>query len=917
MLAADHTAGSSLVYAAVGRPYYGEGMPNNYRLLNVFKTTNGTDWVTTDPPDFVVNDGADYRMAIALSPTGRVYVGSLGINQVTPFGQKYGVLASNVRATAWRPIDIGTNGIYLHVAPITKTVGASPWAVATGHFDGDNQLDLAVANFSSNTLSVILRGPGGSFQVATDYNVGSGPIAIVTGNFNNDAHLDLAVANNSSHTVTILPGQGDGTFGAPVVTAAGGNNPRALAAGDFDQDGKPDLTVANASSQQVRILRGNNDGTFALGNAYNVGQLPAALAVGHFDGDNDLDLAVVNRGTHNVHVFRGADGVTFQLHDTEIVGTNPTAVGVGDFDGDNRADLVVAIARSHVVRFLKGDGSGGFEVLGALPPVGKFPDALAVGDLNGDGQLDVVTANRDADAGATPPKFAENVSVLYGKGDGTFDASLRYELRKQHDTALTSTAVALGEFNADGRLDVAVANWSGGNVSVLLSNTRVSQTGRGTWDNLNTPSLKTHMLNAIAVHPTNPDVLMVGSQDNGTARTVDGGTMWPTIDRGDAGMLRFDPNDGHIAYKTVTHKHFHRSQNGGARGTWEYKPAPEDAYPFYPVFAISRSDSKRLVFGSNTKVYQTQNRGDSWDVIGTFVTGGAITALAYHPSNTNIIYAGFQNGQIYRTTNGGGDGSPNNWSGDFLPPQVGQPVASIVAHRDNANVAYAALRAFAAGPVWRRREDGTGWNNISGGLPGQPDTALPNLPARAIVHDPDPRRNAMGVILDPSVYVGTDVGVYAGYTQDGISWRWERFGDGLPNVQVVDLHLGVYGDRKLLWAATHGRGAWSIVVLLEEEVEPPPDARGGQSGLLAAADAADEGGTQAPELADGSTGNVPGQPPSGPGGFAGKQATDPVIALLAKPPVRAGVGFDGLALAGLGADVFPALGKDKHRRGRL
>src|SRR5579862_4925887 len=83
-------------------------------------------------------------------------------------------------------------------------VGSGPFAIASGDFNHDGRLDLAVANEAGNDVSVLLSSGTSSFAVPANYGVGSSPDAIAIGDFNGDGQLDLAVANAGSSNVSIL-----------------------------------------------------------------------------------------------------------------------------------------------------------------------------------------------------------------------------------------------------------------------------------------------------------------------------------------------------------------------------------------------------------------------------------------------------------------------------------------------------------------------------------------------------------------------------------------------------------------------------------------------------------------------------------------------------------------------------------------
>ncbi len=98
------------------------------------------------------------------------------------------------------------NGDGTFQGPITIPVGNGPEAIVAGDFNNDGKLDLAIANASDNTVTLLLGNGDGTFAEASGspYAVGNDPVAIVAADFNGDGRLDLAVANNSDGTVSIL-----------------------------------------------------------------------------------------------------------------------------------------------------------------------------------------------------------------------------------------------------------------------------------------------------------------------------------------------------------------------------------------------------------------------------------------------------------------------------------------------------------------------------------------------------------------------------------------------------------------------------------------------------------------------------------------------------------------------------------------
>jgi len=187
------------------------------------------------------------------------------------------------------------------------------------------------------------------------------------------------------------------------------------------------------------------------------------VAVGDFNGDGKLDLAIANVASNNVTVLLGSGtgGFTAALGSPFPVGPNPQSVAVGDFNGDGNADLAVAGVGVYQstginVTVLLGDGTGGFTVApGGPSETGSAPTALAVGDFNEDGRPDLAVID----------SVTGSVAVLLGNGRGGFTAAPGSPLK----AGTEAVSVAVGDFNADGKPDLAIANYGSNNLTVLLN----------------------------------------------------------------------------------------------------------------------------------------------------------------------------------------------------------------------------------------------------------------------------------------------------------------------------------------------------------------------------------------------------------------------------------------------------------------
>jgi hypothetical protein len=366
--------------------------------------------------------------------------------------------------TVFLEVTIPSSSIALSAATdFSLGAGSSPAFGAMGDFNGDGKVDLAVADQNTGNVSVLLGNGNGTFQTHVDYATGRTPLSIAVGDFNRDGKLDLAVTNESDNTVSVLLGNGDGTFQAAVRYGTG-SSPYAVAVGDFNSDGKLDLVVANIYGNNVSVLLGNGDGTFQAAANYDAGMRPTSIAVGDFNGDGKLDIAVTNLGGNNVSVLLGKGDGTFLARVDYATGSAPNSVASADFNGDGKLDLAVTNQSDNTVSVLLGNGDGTFQAP-LNYSVGAMPGSVAIGDFNGDAKLDLAVANGCGPSGCAS---GGSVSILLGNGDGTFQAHADY------GTPRLPALVAVGDFNGDGRLDVAVANYVSSTVSVLLQAPAVS-----------------------------------------------------------------------------------------------------------------------------------------------------------------------------------------------------------------------------------------------------------------------------------------------------------------------------------------------------------------------------------------------------------------------------------------------------------
>jgi Ca2+-binding RTX toxin-like protein len=307
---------------------------------------------------------------------------------------------------------------------------------------------------------VLLGNGDGTFKRAITTNLPVQANSLAVGDFNRDGKLDLVFTNNSNNTVEVLRGNGDGTFQSNPLILPVGAGPTSVAVGDFQHDGKLELAVTNGNSNTVSVLLGNGDGTFQAARNIAVGTVPTSVVAVDL-GNGQVDLVVANLSSNNVSVLLGNGDGTFRSGQTIAVANASNAM-VGDFNGDGKPDVMIeelppgdAIATSEVVLFGNGDGT---LHPGATQLLGSSLFGLAVADFSGDGKQDIAVLN------PLGPLGGNLLEVFSGNGDGTFATP-----PDNFPTGGDPFGVAAGDFNGDGRPDLAVANAIGGNVGVLLN----------------------------------------------------------------------------------------------------------------------------------------------------------------------------------------------------------------------------------------------------------------------------------------------------------------------------------------------------------------------------------------------------------------------------------------------------------------
>ena len=336
---------------------------------------------------------------------------------------------------------------------LTRTInlgGATLRSLAVGDFNHDGYSDIVATDFNGNfvgapTVNVLLNNGDGTFRSPATYLDSANASQVAIADIDLDGNPDLVVT--TANGVVWLKGNPDGSF-QNATSIFSSTDLGMVRIADLNSDGYPDVIVAHIATPSIEVRLGNGDGTFqtAVPATSSIATTIADFAVGDFNRDGIPDLAITTNSYNSVNILAGVGDGTFLA--PVVYSANAGSLAVADVNHDGYLDIITGESAPNV---LLGKGDGTFQSpryfpLDPLP--GTTFHAITIIDIDGDGNADVLAGT-----------YAHNLVIFFGNGDGTFRAPV--------DTYLfANDFLALGDFNRDGRIDLASTNSDGSPISI-------------------------------------------------------------------------------------------------------------------------------------------------------------------------------------------------------------------------------------------------------------------------------------------------------------------------------------------------------------------------------------------------------------------------------------------------------------------
>jgi hypothetical protein len=647
----------------------------------------------------------------------------------------------------------------------------------------------------------------------------------------------IAIAPSQPSTIYVGTGEGnfscDTFFGVGLYRIDNADGASPQLSGPFNKDGASADVLTGRSVSKVLVHPTNPDIIFIAANSGGIGGYGC-----------DAGLATASRGLYRSTNATSASA-TFQKITTNTANTGNRSVTDMEFEPGNPNTMLAT-----VVGFSTAGDGGVYRSTNALAATPSFTRTLSAGSTTATARVElavnkvggVVTAyaatseangtvKRSTDGGVTWSAALANATgfcgtqctydmpiavdptnagVIYigGNADGAATAIIKKSTNATAATP-TFTKVQTGLHADSHAIEVDPSNsntvWFGSDGGVWKS-----ANAAATWTSLNNTGFNATQFQSIALHPTDPNYTIGGTQDNGTERMRPDGT-WTRTDFGDGGYALIDQGATNTTTVRQYHTYFNQVGTGGLVGfatttsstafeNWGFfgcggtangLSCTDSAVSFYAPIALGPGSPNTLYFGTD-RLYRSINSGVAMTVVSQqFVSGVAITAIGVSRQNDNVRLVGLGNGKVFRTATG------SSTLTDVTGAIPARYIARAVIDPNNQDTAYVTLSNYFGASTAHVYKT----TNLSGATPtwaGIDGGQIPDVPVNAFAVDPADSN---------TLYAGTDIGVYR--SADGGA-TWAPFSNGLPRVAVFD--MAIQAASRTLRIATHGRGMWELSI---------------------------------------------------------------------------------------------------------